>query len=54
MIKSIDFKEKTQVIAKQNPSVSDSCWMVAIDLGFGAVKGFSENKYFLFPTLPER
>lgn len=54
MIKSIDFKEKTQVIAKQNPSVSDSCWMVAIDLGFGAVKGFSENKIFSFPNFARK
>ena len=54
MIRSVDFKEKTQIIVKQNPSVSESCWMIAIDLGFGAVKGFSENKVFSFPNFARK
>ena len=50
MINAIDFKEKTIIIEKKNPSVSDKCWMMAVDLGYGGVKGFSENKAFSFPN----
>lgn len=50
MINTIDFKEKTQIIERKNPSVNDKNWLMAIDLGFGGIKGFSENKVYSIPN----
>lgn len=49
MINTSDFKTKTEIIDRKNLSFS-SAWPVAIDIGYSAVKGFSPNKAFRFPS----
>lgn len=44
----IDFKTKTMIKAKVNPSVEDK-FLVGIDVGYSGCKIFSQNKVALFP-----
>jgi len=49
MIKSKNFMTKTMIIDQKNPVVGDT-WYMALDIGFSAVKGFSNNKIYCFPA----
>lgn len=44
----IDFKTKTMIRPKENPSVEDK-FLVGIDVGYSGCKIFSQNKVALFP-----
>ena len=43
------YKTQTGFINTNNPSV-EGVWPVAIDVGYSAVKGYSKNRIFSFPT----
>ena len=43
-----DFKTKTMIEPKSNPSIDDK-WLVGIDVGYSGCKVFSQNKVAIFP-----
>lgn len=49
MIKTSDFKTQTNFIERKNPSVNEY-WGLALDIGYSAVKGFSPNSIYSFPS----
>lgn len=48
-METTNFKTKTNFIKRKNPSV-DGVWGIALDIGYSAVKGFSPNSVFSFPS----
>jgi plasmid segregation protein ParM len=49
MIYTQNFKTKTIFTERKNESV-DGIWTVALDIGYSAVKGFSNNMIYSFPS----
>ena len=49
MVKTSNFKNKTLILERQNAS-SDNAWGIALDIGYSAVKGFSPNAVYCFPS----
>ena len=49
MINTHNFKTKTIFTERKNESV-DGIWTVALDIGYSAVKGFSNNMIYSFPS----
>ena len=49
MISTLDFKTKTEFINRKNASFGDA-WGIALDIGYSAVKGFSPNRVYRFPS----
>jgi plasmid segregation protein ParM len=49
MINTHDFKTKTIIMPRHNESVGD-IWSIALDIGYSAVKGFSNNMIYCFPS----
>lgn len=49
MINTNDFKTKTIFRERENIAV-DGVWSVALDIGYSAVKGFSNNSIYCFPS----
>lgn len=49
MINTNNFKTKTIFTERKNESV-DGIWTVALDIGYSAVKGFSNNMIYSFPS----
>lgn len=49
MINSANFKTKTIFCERKNES-ADGIWSIALDIGYSAVKGFSNNNVFSFPS----
>lgn len=49
MIKTQDYKTKTESINRKNVTYGDA-WGIALDIGYSAVKGFSPNKVYRFPS----
>ena len=53
MGKSKEYMTKTLIIDQKNPIANDD-WYMALDIGFSAVKGFSNNKIYCFPAYARR
>lgn len=49
MFSTSNFKTKTTFIERKNESVED-IWAVALDIGYSAVKGYSSNAVYSFPS----
>ena len=49
MVHTQNFKTKTIFTERKNESV-DGIWTVALDIGYSAVKGFSNNMIYSFPS----
>lgn len=49
MIQTSNFKTKTMMLERKNASTEKS-WGVALDIGYSAVKGFSPNAVYCFPS----
>lgn len=49
MFDTTAFKTKTIITAKHNP-VAEGFWGIALDVGYSAVKGYSSNSVFCFPS----
>lgn len=49
MIKTSNFKTKTLNLERSNVS-ANSAWGIALDIGYSAVKGFSPNAVYCFPS----
>lgn len=49
MIDTISYKTKTIMTPKNNIGV-DGIWTIALDIGYSAVKGFSNNSIYCFPS----
>ena len=49
MKNSLDFKPKTVMEARKFPT-NDKTWVIGLDIGYSAVKGFCPNKLFSFPS----
>lgn len=50
MINTSLFNEKNTITPKQNPNAGDDYWIMGVDLGFGGVKGYSQNCVFNYPN----
>lgn len=50
MIQTVNFKTKTNIIARKNPCKSDKYFPLGIDYGYSGVKLFSPNKVACFPN----
>lgn len=48
-MKTLDFKPKTIMEARKFPS-KEKTWVIGLDIGYSAVKGFCPNKLFSFPS----
>lgn len=53
MVNTADFKTKTEFINRKNVTFGDG-WGIALDIGYSAVKGFSPNNVFRFPSYARR
>ena len=53
MISTSNFKTKTCFIERDNVGV-DGFWTIALDIGYSAVKGFSNNKVYSFPSFARK
>lgn len=53
MINTVDFKTKTEFINRKNVSFGKG-WGIALDIGYSAVKGFSPNRVYRFPSYARR
>ena len=49
MIKTKDFRTKTIFMPRKNEGASNT-WGIALDIGYSAVKGFSQNSVYCFPS----
>lgn len=49
MIKTSDFKTRTILTERRNLS-APGIWSIALDIGYSAVKGFSNNMVYCFPS----
>ena len=49
MVKTSNFKTKTLMLERQNAAAEQS-WGIALDIGYSAVKGFSPNAVYCFPS----
>ena len=49
MFSTANFKTKTIFTKRKNEDV-DGIWAIALDIGYSAVKGFSNNSVFCFPS----
>lgn len=49
MIKTSDFKTRTIFLERRNLS-APGIWSIALDIGYSAVKGFSNNMVYCFPS----
>lgn len=53
MIKSSQFKTRTQLELKENPKI-DGLYLQAVDFGFSGVKGFTQDAYFCYPSYAKK
>lgn len=49
MVQPINFKTKTIIQGRQNPTFDSEFWIAAVDVGYSAVKAFSANSITCFP-----
>ena len=49
MFSTSNFKTKTTFIERKNESL-ENAWAVALDIGYSAVKGYSSNSVYSFPS----
>lgn len=49
MVSTKDFKTRTTFYNADNPSV-EGVWSIALDIGYSAVKGYSVNRIFSYPS----
>lgn len=49
MVNTANFKTKTIFTKRKNEDV-DGVWAIALDIGYSAVKGFSNNSVYCFPS----
>jgi len=49
MVNTSSFKTKTISIERKNEGVKDS-WIIALDIGYSAIKGFSPNSAYCIPS----
>lgn len=48
------FKTKTLFMERKNPFRKDNYWVIALDMGYSAVKGMSRNSLFCFPSYAKK
>lgn len=53
MINTANFKTKTIFLERKNASVNN-IWGIALDIGYSAVKGFSPNSVYCFPSYAKK
>ncbi len=48
-MKSTEFKTRTVFTKRSNPSFNENAWVIALDVGYSAIKGMSQNMVYSFP-----